>query len=418
MMADKTFEQLSAIAVKGAKPGARPRMMADGRGLYLRIETSGSKSWILRYQVAGKRHDHGLGPYPEITLATARERALQRRRMLLEGIDPIEARAAQRRNAAIADAKAMSFKQCAERYVAAHSIGWRNPKHTAQWSASLETRVYSIFGEVPVQIVDTGLVMKALEPIWQTKTETASRVRGRIESILDWAKARGYRSGENPARWKGHLENLLAPRSKVRKIEHHPALPYAELPEFMAELRQQKSVAARALEFLILTAARSGEVLGAQWSEINFAERLWIVPASRMKAGREHRVPLSGPAIAILEEMRAIRHSDYMFPGNRDRRPLGPVALRQTLQRMGRTEITAHGFRSAFADWCSERTSFSSEIREMALAHVVGNKVEAAYRRSDLFQKRRQVMDAWARYCTEPPAAGEVVPFASARYQL
>jgi integrase len=252
--------------------------------------------------------------------------------------------------------------------------------------------------------------MQAIEPIWNTKTETASRLRGRIESVLDWATARGYRTGENPARWRGHLENLLPKKSKVRRVEHYAALPYGEIAEFMAALRQQEGIAARALEFAILTAARSGEVLGARWSEINVAERFWTVRGERMKSGREHRVPLSDAALAIIEKMAEARQGDFVFGGARVGKPIGDSATRDLLHRIGREDLTVHGFRSAFRDWCAEATNFPSEVAEMALAHAVGDKVEAAYRRGDLFEKRRQLAAAWARYCDTPAADGRVVP--------
>jgi integrase len=261
-----------------------------------------------------------------------------------------------------------------------------------------------------VQSVDVGLVMKAIEPIWTTKPETASRVRGRIESVLDWAKARGYRQGENPARWRGHLDHLLPARSKIRRVTHHPALPYAELPAFMAALRAQEGFAARALEFAILTAARTGEVIGARWDEINIAGRLWTVSAERMKAGKEHRLPLSDAALAIVEQMASIRSCEFVFPSAKSNRPLSNMVFLMLLRRMGHGGLTVHGFRSTFSDWCSECTNFAAEVREMALAHTVSDKVEAAYRRGDLFQKRRQLAEAWARFCEAPAIEGEVVP--------
>jgi integrase len=327
----------------------------------------------------------------------------------IDGRDPLAAKRAKRDQARLAEARAMTFRQCAEAYIDAHRAGWRNPKHAGQWPATLETYVYPTMGALPVQAVDVGLVMKAVEPIWTTKPETAGRVRGRIESVLDWATARGYRQGENPARWRGHLENLLPKKSKVRRVEHHAALAYTEIAEFVAELRRQEGVGARALEFAILTAARTGEVLGARWDEINIAERLWTVPASRMKAGKEHRVPLSDAALAIVERLAAIRSGDFVFPGAREGRPLSNMAMLMTLRRMGRGELTAHGFRSSFRDWAAERTAFPAEVAEMALAHVVGNKVEAAYRRGDMFEKRRQLADAWAKFCTAPTPAGATV---------
>ena len=304
----------------------------------------------------------------------------------------------------------MTFAACAERYIASHKVGWRNPKHAAQWPATLGTYVYPVFGSLPVQAVDVGLVMKAIEPIWVQKPETAGRVRGRIERVLDWATARGYRQGENPARWRGHLENLLPKKSKVRRVEHHAALPYVEIGAFMAELRQQEGVPARALEFAILTAARTGEVIGAKWDEIDLDERLWTVPAERMKAGKEHRVPLSDVALAIVEERRKIQQDDHIFPGGKAGRPISNMAMLMLLRRMGRGDLTAHGFRSSFRDWAAERTTFPAEVAEMALAHTVSDKVEAAYRRGDLFQKRRYLMEAWAKFCATVKASGQAAP--------
>jgi integrase len=409
----RVIGKLTALDIARAK---RRGYLGDGGGLYLLVGPNGAKSWVFRFREAGRLREMGLGPLHTIGLAEAREKARECRRERLDGIDPIEARKATRTQAKLEAAKAMTFRECAERYIASHKAGWRNPKHAAQWPSTLETYVYPVIGSLPVQAIDTGLVMKAIEPIWTVKPETASRVRGRIESVLDWATARGFRKGENPARWRGHLENLLPKKTKIRRVEHHAALPYNELPAFTAGLRRQEGIAARALEFTILTAARTGEVIGAKWSEINFAERLWTVPAERMKAGKEHRVPLSDATIGILEDMQgAIRQGDYVFPGAKSRRPLSNMAFLMLLRRMGRGDLTAHGFRSTFADWCSERTSFPAEVREMALAHAVSDKVEAAYRRGDLFQKRRQLMDAWARYCAAPAVAGDVVTFAAAR---
>jgi integrase len=359
----------------------------------------------------GRAHEMGLGPATLVTLAEARELARDQRRLLkLQNLDPIETRDAARMGARVDRAKSMSFSECAAAYITAHQAGWRNAKHGAQWSATLDTYVKPVMGDLPVQAVDVGLVLKALEPIWTVKPETASRVRGRIESVLDWATARGHRKGENPARWRGHLENLLPKKSKVRAVEHHAALPYVEIGAFMGDLREQDSMSASALEFAILTMARTGEVIGARWSEFNIAERLWTVPAERMKAGKEHRVPLSNAALAIVEKMAAIRSSEFVFQGQRAGAPLSNMALLMTLRRMGRGDLTAHGFRSSFRDWAAERTSFPAEVAEMALAHVVGDKVEAAYRRGDLFEKRRQLAEAWAKFCAAPTIAGKVVP--------
>jgi integrase len=403
----RTIGKLTALAVSQPK---RRGYYGDGGGLFLQVSAGGAKSWVFRFKVDGKLREMGLGPTHTISLAEAREKALGCRKARLDGRDPIDERKASRLAARLAAATAMTFKACAERYIAAHKAGWRNPKHAAQWPATLGTYVYPVMGALPVQAVDVGLVLKAIEPIWTTKPETAGRVRGRIESVLDWAAARGYRQGENPARWRGHLENLLPKKSKVRRVQHHAALPYGEIAGFMVELRQQEGVAARALEFTILTAARTGEVIGARWSELDLNERLWTVPSDRMKAGKEHRVPLSAPALAILEDLAKVRESDFVFPGGRHGRPISNMAMLMTLRRMKRDDLTAHGFRSSFRDWAAERTTFPAEVAEMALAHTVSDKVEAAYRRGDLFQKRRQLAEAWAKFCNTAPAAGQVVP--------
>jgi integrase len=304
----------------------------------------------------------------------------------------------------------MNFRQCAEAYIASHRTGWRSEKHAKTWSATLEAYAFPVFGDLPVQQVDVALVMKVLEPIWKTKTETASRLRGRIEAVLNWGKTRGYRGGENPAAWKGHLENLLPSRSKVRKVKHHPALHCGEIGAFMAALRAQEGIPARALEFTILMAARSGEVRGARHIELDADALIWTIPGERMKGGREHRVPLSAPAQAIVIEMRKHAVDDLVFPGHKAKRPLNEGAMLEVLDRMGHGHLTVHGFRSTFRDWAAEQTAFSSEVVEMALAHAVGDKVEAAYRRGDLFEKRRRLMEAWAAYCAAPAKAGKVVP--------
>jgi len=395
----------------------KPGLVADGGGLYLHVSASGAKSWIFRWSRDHKSHDMGLGTAgdDDVTLAEARELATDARRRVREGGDPIEDRRAKRTQKMLEAATGMTFRQCAEAYIKAYEAGWKNPKHAAQWPASLGSYAFPIFGSLPIQAVDVGLVMKALEPIWTTKPETASRVRGRIEAVIDWATARGYRQGENPARWRGHLENLLPKKSRVARVEHYPAWAYPEIGRFITELRQQEGIAARALEFTILTAARTGEVIGATWSEMNVAERLWVVPADRMKARREHRVPLSEPAVAILAALRDLRQSEFVFPGQRIGRPLSNMAMLQLLRRMGRDDLTVHGFRAGFTDWAAEHTNFPDEVRQMALAHVVSDKVEAAYRRGDLFAKRRQLAETWARYCTVPLATGEVVALAAAR---
>jgi len=417
------MERLTALKVERAKV---PGMYCDGGGLYLQVTKAAeriNKSWIFRYSRGPRTREMGLGPLHTITLAEAREKARHARHLLLDGVDPIEAKRAARAQAKLEAAKAMTFEQCATAYIASHRAGWRNAVHAAQWETTLREYAGPVIGALPIAAIDTGLVMKVLqqsvearrgEPageFWQARPETASRLRGRIESVLDWAKARGYRNGsENPARWKGHLDHLLPARSKVRRVEHHAALPYSEVAAFLVELRAREGIAARALEFTILTASRVGETLGARWSEFDLNHAVWEIPGHRMKSGKPHRVPLSPRALAILEAIRPAGDADgFVFPGGKPGKPLSNTVLWEVLQGMNRG-ITAHGFRSTFRDWCAERTNFPSEVAEMALAHVVGSKVEAAYRRGDMFEKRRRLMDAWATFCTtEPTAHGKVV---------
>lgn len=407
--------RLTALKVAKVK---RPGMYADGAGLYLQVTGDGdkrvAKSWIFRYQLRGRAREMGLGSFATFGLAEARIKATGCRRLTYEGIDPIDARRAERTRIALETAKALTFKACAEQFIAAHSAGWRNAKHAAQWTATLKAYAEPIIGSLPVHRIDTALVMKILEPLWSKKPETAGRLRGRIESVLDWATARGYRTGDNPARWRGHLDKLLPARAKVRQVKHHAALPYDELPDFMAALRAQEGVSARALEFLILTAARTGEVIGAKSEEIR--GRVWTVPAGRMKGGKEHRVPLSEPAVAIVEKMRKEHPGEFLFPGGKRAKPLSNMAMLALLERMGRADVTAHGFRSTFRDWAAERTGYASEVVEMALAHAIDNKVEAAYRRGDLFEKRNSLMAEWARFCARPMSSrdGQIVSIRSA----
>jgi integrase len=405
----RTIGRLTALKVDKAK---RPGMYADGGGLYLRVTEDGTKNWVFRFMLNGRPRWMGMGALHTIRLAEARNRAAEYRMQRHDGIDPIEQRREERLQRQLDAARAITFKDCAARYIASHRAGWRNPKHAAQWQATLATYAEPVIGGLSVQAIDTALVLKVVEPIWTTKPETAGRVRGRIESILDWAKAHGYRAGENPARWRGHLDKLLPARSKVRRVEHHAALFYAELPGFLTSLRGQEGIAARALEFAILTAARTGEVIGARWDEIDLLDKIWTVPAARMKAGREHRVPLSARALAILQEVRSLRHAEdgFVFPGGKLGRPLSNMAFLMLLRRMERDGLTAHGFRSSFRGWCAERTNYPSEVAEMALAHTVSDKTVAAYNRSDLFEKRRRLMQAWAQFLTKtPPGQGKVL---------
>ena len=403
--------RLSALKVANIKTFG---MHADGGGLYLQVSSTGARSWIFRFKQNGRARDMGLGSLTSVSLATAREMAAECRRTRLTGVDPIEVRRTDRREAQLAAARSMTFDQCRNAFIEAHKSAWRNAKHRAQWTTSLATYVGPVFGAMPIQRVDVALVMKVLEPIWSTKPETASRVRGRIERVLDWAKVRGFRQGENPARWRGHLDALLPARSKVRKVEHHAALPYDHIATFMAKLRNAGGMAARALEFTILTAARTGEVLGARRDEIDFQAKVWVVPPGRMKSGREHRVPLSRAAISVLKDMQARHQDDLLFPGDRRGKPLSNMAMLMVLRRMGRDDLTAHGFRSTFRDWAAECTNFPREVAEAALAHVVGDKVEAAYRRGDLFEKRRRLMDAWAAHCQLVPSARPLISIRAA----
>lgn len=394
------IHKLKALDVQRASERG---MYADGGGLYLQVSKSGSKSWIFRYQLDRRSREMGLGPFPVVSLAEAREKAAGVRKVKVEGKDPIDQRRQDRAAKRLAAARAVTFQAAAERYISAHKAGWKNPVHAAQWPSTLSMYVYPVFGSLPVAEVDTGLVTKVLEPLWTKKPETAARVRGRIEAILDWARAHGYRAGENPARWRGHLDKLLPARSRVQQVKHHAAMPFVELPGFMRALPARDGVAPRALEFLILTGARTGEVIGATWSEIDLDAKVWTIPAERMKSNREHRVPLSDRAVNLLQDLDA--SGSAVFQGARKDGHLSNMAMTEALREMGHSAVTVHGFRSTFRDWAAERTSYPREVAEMALAHTISNKVEAAYRRGDLFDKRRRLMGDWAAYCTTPPAA-------------
>lgn len=375
-------------------------------GLYLNVNTPHvidlnplSCSWIYRYAFNGKRRDMGLGNLYDLTLDSARIRANELRGQIRQGIDPIEhKRQLQAINKKVR-INSTTFQQCVDSYLESHGDAWKNAKHRTQWRSTLETYACPLIGNLNIVEVDTSLVLRILEPIWKTKTETAARLRGRIESIIDWATVRGFRSGENPARWKGHLDKLLPKPSKIANSKHFAALPYKEIHQFMRRLSNQQGIGASALEFAILTAARSAEVRGATWPEIDLAERIWIIPGERMKACKVHRVPLSDAAIGVIERMHKSRISDFIFPGTKESKPIADTSLTSVLKRMERNDITAHGFRSTFKDWASETTAYSREVTEMALAHAIENKTEEAYRRGDLFEKRTQLMSDWARYC-------------------
>jgi integrase len=403
---------LSAQKVKTAAPGR----YGDGNGLYLLVRSADARFWVFRYKVAGRMREMGLGragaDAAAVTLAEARAKAAGLHRLVRGGMDPLEQRtaeaAAAKAAAQAAAARAITFRAVTRFYLDAHEASWRNPKHRQQWSNTLDTYAMPNFGDLPVAIVGTAHVLAALEPIWRTKPETAARVRGRIETVLDYAATREWRSGENPARWRGHIANLLPARGKVAPVEHHAALPWREIAAFVAALRGQAGMARHALEFAVYTAARSGEALGARWGEIDLAAALWTVPPDRMKGAREHRVPLSGAALEVLAQMAPLRPAQgdaYVFPGAQAGKPLSNMAMSMVLRRMGRGDLTVHGFRSAFRDWVGEATTAPREVAEAALAHALGDKTEAAYARGDLFEKRRELMAAWAAFCTQPAAA-------------
>lgn len=401
----RLIQKLSPLMVtKLTKPGYH----GDGAGLWLQVSPSGSKSWLFRFAKGGRERQMGLGSIRDVTLTEAREFARDCRRHLLAGRDPIEERKGARTAQHLLDSRRVTFDQCANGYIAAHRDSWKSSKHAAQWTSTLSTYASPIIGTLPVAEVDTALVVKVLSPIWQCKTETASRLRGRIESILDWASTSQYRQGENPARWRGHLEHLLAKPAKLARVVHHPALPWQHIGTFIADLRKRQGIAARAVEFAILTATRSGEVRGATWEEVE--GNVWTIPSNRMKAGKEHRVPLSSAAMAVLQETP--RLDQLIFPGTKKNASLSDMSLTSVLRRMNRDDITVHGFRSTFRDWCAESVanSFPREICEHALAHSLPDKVEAAYRRGDLLEKRVLLMQAWADFCEIIPVKDNVTP--------
>jgi integrase len=384
------LHQLNVSKVGALK---EPGLYSDGGNLHLRVAPGGSKQWVFRYSLGRRTRDYGVGPFPTLSLAEARDRAHGLRKLLLDKIDPIEHRRQERATRAVGDAKHISFDDAATAYVASQERSWRSRHHAREWVRSLKAYASPVFGKLPISAVDTGLILRALKPIWLTKGTTATRVRGRIEAVLDWARVMNFRTGDNPARWEGHLEHLLP--QQVQPVEHHAALPYAEIPDLMKELRGVGGYAAPALEFIILTAARVSEVTGATWGEISFADRCWTIPASRMKANREHRVPLCDAALDVQRTQADIRYSDLVFPGRFAQ--LSIAAIRNLIKARN---ITTHGFRSSFRDWCAEQTSCPREVCEMALAHNVGSAVERAYQRSKLFEKRAELMEAWGRHCT------------------
>jgi integrase len=401
-------QRLSALQVtKLTKKG----LYGDGGGLTLQITATGAKSWLFRYMVAGKPFGMGLGPTHTVSLAEARQKALEARKLLIDGINPLAAKKQTQIAAALADAKMMSFDQCAEAYILAHKAAWKNAKHCDQWTNTLNTYASPVFGNLPVGEIDTGLVVRCLSPIWDTKAETASRLRGRIESVLGWATTSGYRTGENPARWKGHLENLLANTSRIGRIKHHPSLPWQQVGAFMSAIRAREGMAARAIECAILTGGRSGEVRGAKWSEFDLQNKTWTIPAERMKPGCEHQVPLSDAVLALLDSLPM--DSDFVFAGTKGQ-ALTDMALTSVIRRMNGTDkpiwidtagrvITVHGFRSTFRMWAADTTNYPREVAEHALSHQLPDAVERAYQRGSQFAKRTALMTEWAVYCSKVP---------------
>lgn len=390
------------------------KLLSDGAGLYLQVR-GGSKAWVLRFKIKGRTRYLGLGPLHTVPLALAREKAAEARRQLLKGVDPVHERKAAAEAAQIEERRSITFDAATEEYLKARRGAWRSAKHAAQWRSTLRTYASPVIGTMALSAISTAELLKILEPIWQLKGETARRVRQRVEAILDWGSTMGFREpGRNPAQLAGHLDNLLFDKAGA-DAKSHAALPYDQLPAFMIDLRSRDAIAARALEFAILTAARTGEVLGAKWSEINTEKKIWVVPAERMKAGREHRVPLSDGALAIIERQQAARADDsdddeYIFPGQRKGKPLSGMVFLMLLRRMERGDITPHGFRSSFRDWAAEQTSFAREVCEQALAHRTSNKSEAAYLRTDMLDRRRQLMAEWGAYCAKgKPATAENV---------
>jgi integrase len=391
-----TIHRLKALAVaQNTKPG----LYSDGGGLYLQIMKAGAKSWLFRYMRQGKARSLGLGPVHTVSLAKARLAAHACREQLHAGMDPLVVKKERQQADRMDDARALSFRDCATQYHLAHKDAWKNKKHADQWTNTLATYAYPTFGHLPIADVDVELVMKVLEPIWKEKTETASRLRGRIESVLDWATARGYRKGDNPARWKGHLDHLLLSRSAANKVTHHPALPYGQLPEFISALQELTGISPLALEFTILCASRTSETIKATFDEFDLGSKVWVIPAERMKADREHRVPLSDRACAIVKRMANSAENDFVFPGRKQDSSLSNMAMLELVRGMKFGAITVHGFRSTFRDWAGECTPHPRECIEFALAHTLKDKTEAAYFRGDLFEKRRLLMNDWASFC-------------------
>lgn len=392
----RSIHRLSALRVARL---TGPGYYCDGGGLYLQVSPARARSWVYRFRHEGRLREMGLGGLRRVSLADAREHAQRCRRQLGNGLDPIEERRRERSQRAAQLARTKTFDECTTAYINANRAGWKNEKHVAQWESTLATYASPFIGSLSVRDIDTTHIVSVLERIWEAKPETASRVRGRVEAVLDWAKAHRYRDDENPARWKGHLDKVLPARTRVRKVRHHAALPYAEVAAFIKTLRVQEGLAARALELAVLTAARTNEVIGARQSEFDLEAGMWTVPAERMKAQRAHRVPLSAAAVGLVRRLLGDTDTKLLFPGGKKEKPLSNMAMLTVLRRMKCDGLTVHGFRSTFRDWAAECTTYPNEMAEMALAHTVDDKVEAAYRRGDMFQRRRQMMDDWAMWC-------------------
>lgn len=389
----------------------KPGYYCDGAGLYLQIAKGGSKSWVLRYTVDRKPREMGLGSFVTFSLADARKRAIEQRKMLADGIDPIEAKRSKLLEQRLAAAKVITFNKAAEGFIEANESAWRSSKHGEQWRNTLATYASPVIGDLPVSAITTAMVMKILQPIWSTKTETATRVRGRIEKVLDWAKVQGYRSGDNPAAWKGNLAEALPKPSKVADAGHHAALPWAEMGQFMSTLRERPGAGALAMQLIILTATRTSEVIEAKWSEFDLVAGLWVIPKERMKGFREHRVPLSPQALAVLERVKWDNNpSEFVFPSAKPDKAISNMTCLAVLKRMGRGDLTVHGFRSTFRDWAAESTAYPRDVCEMALAHAIEDKSEAAYRRGDLLDKRTRLMNDWAAFCDTVRSGADVVP--------
>ncbi|MBI78663.1 MAG: integrase [Rhodospirillaceae bacterium] len=405
------INRLSARRVEAVKEAGQ---IGDGGGLYLQISKSGSKSWLFRFMINGRSREMGLGSLKAVSLSKAREKAAFCRSSVAEGIDPIEARRKERERNFVQAPTNLTFEDAADAYIATHESGWKNAKHASQWHNTLAADAFPVAGQLPVADIDTEVVMQILKPIWTLKPETAGRLRGRIERILDWATVSGFRQGQNPAQWRGHLENLLPAKSRIHNVKHHPAMAYNEVGDFIRQLRERGGVAAQALEFLIYTAARTSEVTGALWDEFDPDPGIWTIPGSRTKVGKEHRIPLAERPLQIVRDLRSFTSGDFVFPGGKPGKELSDMAMLSVLRRL-EIKQTVHGFRSSFRDWAAEQTQFPREVAEQALAHTIGNKVEAAYLRSDLFEKRRHLMNLWANYLDTPK--GKVISF-NARREL